>query len=1217
MKSLVPWIFLVASAGQQVFADDFSAYRLGHYDKAIEPLMNQSGKNDVADYYLGRIYLYGYGQLKNTQLAIRYFTQSAQKGYLPAIQFMAKYALLHDKDPQQALVWFKKAAEDGDVHAQMFMAAAYMYGVGVKKNTDTATRYYIDAAKNGNAIAQFTLAENFIESRNASNNKLGLIWLNKSVANGNPQALTKLGSLYISGKLVDKDVEKGTKLLEQAAAQGFAPAMVVLGELSLAENQKDQALQWFGKAERQKNDKAYLDLAHAYLQEKSPIYDQKAAYMWTLKAAQDGLPQGKRELAELYQKGIGVNADPALAKQWLNQAYQDESAKNQEAALAQAALWLSNGSTDKLEQTDLQMQGILSAWQNPAVLGDFAYNQAPQLKTVTRQALFKPQFELVQPNEVPITSYYDALLRRNPEFQANQWTYPRYPLNNHLAAVERVNSPVLARANLPTPYIDANYYDYDDYSQANLTDLWTVGWQAQLNFMSVFNQLYSRAILGDAQSQFEIGQMFQYGMGVAQSDASAIIFYQNAAQQQHLGAEYSLGILYLQHAKDKNEYQLALNDLTDAAFKGNKKSQYVLARILSQGVHGQDGTVYIQPNQEQAIAMLYLAAANNYGPAEYELADHLARDNDRSLGLNVKKQKIAMIRQLYQGAVDRGVSQALLPLAFYNAMNEKKEKQAQAFQVAREQAENGDPNAALLLGLLYDRGIGVSVDPGQAIAWYQQAGKNAVSSFILGTYAAEGKGIAKNEAQGMAQLQQSVDDKFSYADFNMAILQQQTGQDFLPNLIHAYRLGNSHAGIILADYYLAENSDPETMQQAKQIYAGLAEKGDPDAQLKLAYMLEKGLGSAPDLAGAQRWYTAAAEQGNARAQYLLGQFYQLGQNGAPDYSLAKQWYQKATKELPEAFVTLGFIDETVNDDYPQALKAYEQAASKGNALGIYDLALMYLYGKGTPVNYQKARNLFTEAAAQGVHEAMNQLGGIYFNGLGQSRDEQQALSWYKKAAALGNSNALYQLGLLSETGVTTAIDFNEALKNYQEAAKKGNEKAILALARMYHYGLGVEKNPKMAAELYQKLADRQNAYAQYQLGTYYLEGIAGERSIAKGKQLLQQASDNGNLQARKVLQQLEAQTQARVSFIEPVLLNTVPIAAGQTADLMYLNALNQWDHGDEILSRMTLKQLVTQYPDFAPAKRAYNQLNQAQLVSVHSESAKSKSLRLGVQGAIE
>lgn len=1130
-RSIVPWVcLLAATTSQQLLADEFSAYRLGNYNKAIEPLMNQTGKNAVADYYLGRIYLYGYGQLKNTQLAMRYFTQSAQKGYLPSVLILAKYALLHEKDPQQAVTWFNQAASAGDVNAQMFMAAAYLYGIGVKKNDDTATRYYIDAAKNGNSIAQYTLAENFINTRNSSNNKLGIIWLNKSVANGNLQAMTKLGDLYISGKLVNKDVNKGMELLNQAAAQGFAPAMVKLGEVALEQNQKDKALQWFNKAGNSQSNEAYLDLAHVYLQEKNSVHDPKEAYMWILKAAQNESTEGKRELAELYKNGIGVAADPNLAKQWQDQVNLDEKPTNQNKALAAAALWLSNGTTDKLEQTAYQMNGILSAWSNPAVLGDYAYNQAPKLKTMTRQLIFKPQFELMQPNEVPIANYYDALLSKNGDFEANQWAYPSYPLNKQVSNVVKENSLVMAHLDLPAPYIDANYVDKE--RQGSVLDQWLAGWQKQMNFKTVFYQLYNRAILGDAQAQFEIGQMFQYGIGVKKNKDAAIIFYQNAVQQQHLGAEYNLGILYLIRAQGKEDYQLALNDLTDAAFKGNKKSQYVLARILDKGVIGPDGVEYIKANPEQAASMLYLAAANSYGPAEYELANRLAHQYDSGLSVDAKKHKIALTRELYQGAADRGVANALLPLAFYNAMDNNPQRQAQAFTVAKVQAAAGDDKAALLLGLLYDRGIGVRADPSQAISWYQLAGQNAVSQFILGTYTAEGTGIAKDSVKGMAQLQQSVNDKFAYADFNIAVLKQQSGQEFLPNLTHAYELGNGHAGIVLADYFLAKNTDPDQVKQARQIYEGLAEKGDRNAQLKLAYMEEKGLGSAPDMGGAQRWYTASAEQGEPMAQYLLGQLYQIGELGEPDYNLAKQWYQKAAVVLPESYVALGFIDETVDDNYPQALKAYEQAAAKGNALGVYNLALMYLYGKGTPVNYPKAKGLFTEAAKE-IHEAMNQLGGIYYKGLGQARDEKQALSWYKKAADLGNANALYELGLLSETGVTTKPDFSEALKYYQVAADKGNEKAMLALARMYHYGLGVEKNPKMAANLYQKLAARQNAYAQYQLGTYYLEGTAGELSPAKGKQLLQQAVENGSQQARKVLQRMEAQSQARVSFVKP------------------------------------------------------------------------------------
>lgn len=1199
MKSLVPWIcFFVASTSQQAFADDdFNAYRLGNYNKAAEPLISKTGADAVADYYLGRLYLYGYGQLKNNDLAMRYFVKSAEKGYLPAVQLLAKYTLMQDKNLEEAILWFKKAAAAGDVNAQMYVAAAYLYGLGVKKNTDVATRYYIDAAKNGNATAQFAVAENFIESRHSGNNKLGLIWLNKSASNGNARALTKLGSIYVAGKLVTKDMEKATELFKKAVEQNYAPAMVALGDIDLQQNEPDKAVDWYNKAANQHDATAYLHLGRAYLQEKSPIYNTNSGFLWTLKAAQQGLPEAKKDLANLYQKGIGVSADAALAKQWTDLATQDEKEKDKKPPLAQAALWLSNNSTDKLEETNYQVNGILSAWKNPTVLRNNTYNQSPQLQVITRQEIFHPQFELTQPNEIPINNYYDALVSKNFEFQVNQWTYPTYRLNHQIEELENVNSMVLSHLNLPAPYSEASYYDNDDFSNASLMDRWTQGWQQQANYMSVFNQMYHKAILGDSQSQFEIGQMFQYGLGVTQNDESAIVFYQNAAEQQHLAAEYNLGILYLQRAKDANEYQIALNWLTDGAFKGNKKSQYVLARILAEGKEGPDGKEYIKSNSEQAMSMLYLSASNNYGPAEYELAEHLAREFNNGLSIDVKKRKLAMIRQLYEGAAANGVAQALLPLAFYNAMDDDQQRQKNAFNVANEQAAAGDEKAALLLGMLYDRGIGANKDPAKAMYWYQQAGQNPVSQFILGTYTVDGKGIAKDKVKGTDLLAHSAEAKFSYADFNLAVLKQKAGQDFIADLSMAYSLGNSHAGIVLADYYLSENnvkeiSDSKKMIQAKQIYEGLAEKGDQYAQLKLAYMLDKGLSAAPDPVAAQRWFTASAEQGNPEAQYLLGQFYQLGVLGQPDYTLAKDWYQKAAQYTSKALVALGFIYETVDDNYADALKAYEQAAIKGDVLGDYNLALMYEYGKGVPVDYQKATSLFTEAANGGIDEAMTKLGSMSFYGLGQDRNEQRALSWYKKAATLGNGNALYALGLLSETGVATKLDFPDALKYYQEASDQGNEKAMLALARMYHYGLGVTKDHKMSASIYQKLADRQNAYAQYQLGTYYLEGTMGERLADKGKQLLKEASQNGSIQARKLLQRLEA-SQGRVSFIEPVLINRAPVLADQSPDLMYLDAMNEWNRGDEVLSRMILQRLVTQYPHFVPVKRIYEQLNQA------------------------
>ena len=68
-------------------------------------------------------------------------------------------------------------------------------------------------------------------------------------------------------------------------------------------------------------------------------------------------------------------------------------------------------------------------------------------------------------------------------------------------------------------------------------------------------------------------------------------------------------------------------------------------------------------------------------------------------------------------------------------MDFDKKKQEKAFTIAAEQAQRGDANAALLLGMLYDRGIGANPDHEKALYWYQQAGQKLVSQFILGTYA--------------------------------------------------------------------------------------------------------------------------------------------------------------------------------------------------------------------------------------------------------------------------------------------------------------------------------------------------------------------------------------------------------------------------------------------------------------------------------------------------
>lgn len=61
-------------------------------------------------------------------------------------------------------------------------------------------------------------------------------------------------------------------------------------------------------------------------------------------------------------------------------------------------------------------------------------------------------------------------------------------------------------------------------------------------------------------------------------------------------------------------------------------------------------------------------------------------------------------------------------------------------------AEQGDPNAQLNIGLMYDTGRGLDVDPGQAVYWYRQSAENglAAAQFNLGLMYRDGQGVEQD-----------------------------------------------------------------------------------------------------------------------------------------------------------------------------------------------------------------------------------------------------------------------------------------------------------------------------------------------------------------------------------------------------------------------------------------------------------------------------------------
>ncbi len=118
-----------------------------------------------------------------------------------------------------------------------------------------------------------------------------------------------------------------------------------------------------------------------------------------------------------------------------------------------------------------------------------------------------------------------------------------------------------------------------------------------------------------------------------------------------------------------------------------------------------------------------------------------------------------------------------------------------------------------------------------------------------------------------------------------------------------------------------EKSSPaETFESVKQ----LAEKGNAEAQLKLAQLYQEGKGVAQNLPEAFNWSKKAAEQGLAQAQLLLGQMYATGKGVAKDAKEATKWIQKAADQGLQAakdeLKKLGAAVPALDDEIDKAIK---------------------------------------------------------------------------------------------------------------------------------------------------------------------------------------------------------------------------------------------------------------------------------------------------------
>jgi TPR repeat protein len=189
-----------------------------------------------------------------------------------------------------------------------------------------------------------------------------------------------------------------------------------------------------------------------------------------------------------------------------------------------------------------------------------------------------------------------------------------------------------------------------------------------------------------------------------------------------------------------------------------------------------------------------------------------------------------------------------------------------------------------------------------------------------------------------------------------------------------------------------------------------AERGDVDAQARIARAYGVGVRVKQDYAEAARWYLKAAEQGKAIAQQELGLLYELGQGVEQNYSEAAKWYRLAAEQgVGSAEVSLGLLylyGDGLRRDNAEAVKWFQRAANRGNPWGQYNLGTMYSRGRGVDRDIAVARIWWQRAANGGSLWAVYRLGESHYAGgeFGSSSSVETAKVWWMKAVGMSDDS---------------------------------------------------------------------------------------------------------------------------------------------------------------------------------------------------------------------
>ena len=358
------------------------------------------------------------------------------------------------------------------------------------------------------------------------------------------------------------------------------------------------------------------------------------------------------------------------------------------------------------------------------------------------------------------------------------------------------------------------------------------------------------------------------------------------------------------------------------------------------------------------------------------------------------------------------------------------EEYASAKNIALDLASKGDVTARLILGLLYEYGLGGHRDSTAATYWIQSAARGGLDVALLAlSDINSSKTSSDNQLKAFGYRYLQKQSKLKFKGFNLDPFTIGEINSREKNLLLALRY-NRRIALERKESWAMANSaslleEPENLR-SRNLYnlsrifrAKALEAEDPSLLHQQALFQKWGLSNAPNSKSTRELFQLSSSKGYRESRLELGKLLVKEKASTEDVLQGLQLIEESSQVDPselQDFAEMFHDGEVVEEDMVRALPLYSRAAEIGARHAASEAGRFHEFGWAGEKNYHAAEKFYRLAAARGSYWGSNHLGRFLLKTAKNQEQADEGLQWLELSAYQENISAAMRLAKLYGSG---------------------------------------------------------------------------------------------------------------------------------------------------------------------------------------------------------